>query len=168
MEKLLGLSQERGSSVFAVMRDESALGQFQRRTVDSILDFVELVESTNERLNRPIAVHPQIRSRLVTAWWMRWACSAKSGAWRRTRRGREPCASIVDLLDSMDPDFVPGIVRRRIGSRFLSNFPDPERDEEDEAGDAVTLIPCKLQGTGVPARVHPRLEDGLSRTPLEG
>ena len=56
MEKLLGLSQERDCTVFAAMRDESALGQFKKRTVDSILDFVELVETVNERLNRPIAV----------------------------------------------------------------------------------------------------------------
>ena len=176
MEKLLGLSQERGSSVFAVMRDESALGQFQRRTVDSILDFVELVESTNERLNRPIAVHP---TNPLKAWCTAWLDEV--GLFREIRRmekdqesAENRVRSIVDLLDSMDPDFVPADrpAADRL-HRFLEHISlDRERDEEDEAGDAVTLITVhSCKGLEFPHVFIAGIEDGLiphSRSKAEG
>ena len=176
MEKLLGLSQERGSSVFAVMRDESALGQFQRRTVDSILDFVELVESTNERLNRPIAVHP---TNPLKAWCTAWLDEV--GLFREIRRmekdqesAENRVRSIVDLLDSMDPDFVPADrpAADRL-HRFLEHISlDRERDEEDEAGDAVTLITVhSCKGLEFPHVFIAGMEDGLiphSRSKAEG
>ena len=176
MEKLLGLSQERGSSVFAVMRDESALGQFQRRTVDSILDFVELVESTNERLNRPIAVHP---TNPLKAWCTAWLDEV--GLFREIRRmekdqesAENRVRSIVDLLDSMDPDFVPADrpAADRL-HRFLEHISlDRERDEEDEAGDAVTLITVhSCKGLEFPHVFIAGIEDGLiphARSKVEG
>ena len=176
MEKLLGLSQERGSSVFAVMRDESALGQFQRRTVDSILDFVELVESTNERLNRPIAVHP---TNPLKAWCTAWLDEV--GLFREIRRmekdqesAENRVRSIVDLLDSMDPDFVPADrpTADRL-HRFLEHISlDRERDEEDEAGDAVTLITVhSCKGLEFPHVFIAGVEDGLiphARSKVEG
>ena len=176
MEKLLGLSQERGGSVFAVMRDESALGQFQRRTVDSILDFVELVESTNERLNRPIAVHP---SNPLKAWCTAWLDEV--GLFREIRRmekdqesAENRVRSIVDLLDSMDPDFVPADrpAADRL-HRFLEHISlDRERDEEDEAGDAVTLITVhSCKGLEFPHVFIAGMEDGLiphARSKVEG
>ena len=176
MEKLLGLSQERGSSVFAVMRDESALGQFQRRTVDSILDFVELVESTNERLNLPIAVHS---ANPLKAWCTAWLDEV--GLFREIRRmekdqesAENRVRSIVDLLDSMDPDFVPADrpAADRL-HRFLEHISlDRERDEEDEAGDAVTLITVhSCKGLEFPHVFIAGMEDGLiphARSKVEG
>ena len=176
MEKLLGLSQERGSSVFAVMRDESALGQFQPRTVDSILDFVELVESFHERLNRPIAVHP---AKPLKVWCTAWLDEV--GLFREIRRmekdeetAENRVRNIVDLLDSMDPDFVPADrpVEERL-HRFLEHISlDRERDEDDEAGDAVTLITVhSCKGLEFPHVYIAGVEDGLiphSRSKAEG
>ena len=176
MEKLLGLSQERGCTVFAVMRDEPALGQFQRRTIDSILDFVELVESVNERLNRPIAVQP---ANPLKMWCTAWLDEV--GLFREIRRmekdeetAENRVRNIVDLLDSMDPDFVPADrpVEERL-HRFLEHISlDRERDEDDEAGDAVTLITVhSCKGLEFPHVYIAGVEDGLiphSRSKAEG
>ena len=176
MEKLLGLSQERGCTVFAVMRDEPALGQFQRRTIDSILDFVELVESVNERLNRPIAVQP---ANPLKVWCTAWLDEV--GLFREIRRmekdeetAENRVRNIVDLLDSMDPGFVPADrpVAERL-HRFLEHISlDRERDEDDEIGDAVTLITVhSCKGLEFPHVYIAGVEDGLiphSRSKAEG
>ena len=176
MEKLLGLSQERGCTVFAVMRDEPALGQFQRRTVDSILDFVELVESVNERLNRPIAVQP---AHPLKSWCTAWLGEVELfREFRRMEKDEETAGNrvrnIVDLLDSMDPDFVPADrpVPERL-QRFLEHISlDRERDEDDETGDAVTLITVhSCKGLEFPHVYIAGVEDGLiphSRSKAEG
>jgi superfamily I DNA/RNA helicase len=177
MEKLLGLSQERGCTVFAAMRDESALGQFKQRTVDSILDFVELVKSVNERLNRPIAVQP---AHPLKSWCTAWLGEVE--LFREIRRmekdeetAENRVRNIVDLLDSMDPDFVPADrpVPERL-QRFLEHISlDRERDDEDnEAGDAVTLITVhSCKGLEFPHVYIAGVEDGLiphSRSKVEG
>ncbi len=176
MEKLLGLSQARGCSVFGVMRDESALGQFQRRTVDSIRDFVELVGSVNERLNRPAVVHP---TDPLKAWCTGWLDEVE--LFREIRRmekdeetAENRVRNIVDLLDSMDPDFVPADrpVPERL-HRFLEHISlDRERDDDDEAGDAVTLITVhSCKGLEFLHVFIAGVEDGLiphSRSKVEG
>ena len=176
MQKLLGLSQERGCTVFAAMRDETAHGQFQRRTVDSILDFVELVESVNERLNRPIAVQP---ANPLKVWCTAWLDEV--GLFREIRRmekdeetAENRVRNIVDLLDSMDPGFVPADrpVPERL-HRFLEHISlDRERDEDDETGDAVTLITVhSCKGLEFPHVYIAGVEDGLiphSRSKAEG
>jgi len=177
MEKLLGLSQERGCTVFAAMRDESALGQFKQRTVDSILDFVELVESVNERLNRPIVVQP---AHPLKSWCTAWLGEVELfREIRRMEKDEETAGNrvrnIVDLLDSMDPDFVPADrpVPERL-QRFLEHISiDRERDDEDdEAGDAVTLITVhSCKGLEFPHVYIAGVEDGLiphSRSKVEG
>jgi superfamily I DNA/RNA helicase len=177
MEKLLGLSQERGCTVFAVMRDESALGQFKQRTVGSILDFVELVKSVNERLNRPIAVQP---AHPLKSWCTAWLGEVELfREIRRMEKDEETAGNrvrnIVDLLDSMDPDFVPADrpVPERL-QRFLEHISlDRERDDEDnEAGDAVTLITVhSCKGLEFPHVYIAGVEDGLiphSRSKVEG
>ena len=176
MEKLLGLSQERGCTVFAAMRDESALGQFKQRTVDSILDFVELVESVNERLNRPIAVQP---AHPLKSWCTAWLGEVELfREIRRMEKDEETAGNrvrnIVDLLDSMDPDFVPADrpVPERL-QRFLEHISlDRERDEDDETGDAVTLITVhSCKGLEFPHVYIAGVEDGLiphSRSKVEG
>jgi superfamily I DNA/RNA helicase len=176
MEKLLGLSQERGCTVFAAMRDESALGQFKQRTVDSILDFVELVDSVNERLNRPIAVQP---ANPLKVWCTAWLDEV--GLFREIRRmekdeetAENRVRNIVDLLDSMDPSFVPADrpVAERL-HRFLEHISlDRERDDDDETSDAVTLITVhSCKGLEFPHVYIAGVEDGLiphSRSKAEG
>ena len=176
MEKLLGLSQERDCTVFAAMRDESALGQFKKRTVDSILDFVELVETVNERLNRPIAVQP---ANPLKSWCTAWLDEVE--LFREIRRmekdeesAENRVRNIVDLLDSMDPNFVPADrpVPERL-QRFLEYISlDRERDEDDEASDAVTLITVhSCKGLEFPHVYIAGVEDGLiphSRSKVEG
>ena len=176
MEKLLGLSQERDCTVFAAMRDESALGQFKKRTVDSILDFVELVETVNERLNRPIAVQP---ANPLKSWCTSWLDEVE--LFREIRRiekdeesAENRVRNIVDLLDSMDPNFVPADrpVPERL-QRFLEHISlDRERDKDDEASDAVTLITVhSCKGLEFPHVYIAGVEDGLiphSRSKVEG
>ena len=176
MEKLLGLSQERDCTVFAAMRDESALGQFKKRTVDSILDFVELVETVNERLNRPIAVQP---ANPLKSWCTAWLDEVE--LFREIRRiekdeesAENRVRNIVDLLDSMDPNFVPADrpVPERL-QRFLEHISlDRERDKDDEASDAVTLITVhSCKGLEFPHVYIAGVEDGLiphSRSKVEG
>jgi superfamily I DNA/RNA helicase len=176
MEKLLGMSQERGCSVFGVMCDKSALGQFQRRTVDSIRDFVELVRSVNERLNRPAVVHP---ADPLKAWCTGWLDEVE--LFREIRRmekdeetAENRVRNIVDLLDSMDPDFVPADrpMADRL-HRFLEHISlDRERDDDDEAGDAVTLITVhSCKGLEFLHVFIAGVEDGLiphSRSKVEG
>ena len=176
MEKLLGLSQERDCTVFAAMRDESALGQFKKRTVDSILDFVELVETVNERLNRPIAVQP---ANPLKVWCTAWLDEV--GLFREIRRmekdeetAENRVRNIVDLLDSLDPNFVPEDrpVPERL-QRFLEHISlDRERDADDEASDAVTLITVhSCKGLEFPHVYIAGVEDGLiphSRSKVEG
>ena len=176
METLLGLSQERGCSVFAVMRDEALLGQLRRRTIDSILDFVEMVESVNERLNRPVAIHP---SQPLKAWCTDWLDEV--GLFREIRRSEKDeetaenrVRNIVDLLDSMDPEFVPKDrpVPDRL-HRFLEHISlDRERDDEDEISDAITLITMhSCKGLEFPHVFIAGVEDGLiphARSKVEG
>ena len=176
MEKLLALSQERGCSVFGVMRDEAALGQFKPRTVESILDFVELVESVNERLNRPVPVHPAAP---LKAWCTGWL--EEVGLFREMRRMEKDAESaenrvrnIVDLLDSMDPDFCPADrpVPERL-HRYLEHISlDRERDDDEEAGDVVTLITVhSCKGLEFPHVFIAGVEDGLiphARSKVEG
>ena len=130
----------------------------------------------SEQLNRPIAVHP---ANPLKAWCTAWLDEV--GLFREIRRmekdqesAENRVRSIVDLLDSMDPDFVP--VDRPAADRlhrFLEHISlDRERDEEDEAGDAVTLITVhSCKGLEFPHVFIAGMEDGLiphARSKVEG
>ena len=176
MEKLLRLSQKRRSSVFAVMRDREALGEFRERTVDAILDFVELINIHHDRLMQPVVAHPE---NPLKAWCTAWL--EEVGLFREIRRiekddetAENKIRNIVDLLDSLDPDFVPADrpIDERL-HRYLEHISlDREKDDTDEARDMVTLITMhSCKGLEFPYVYIAGVEDGLiphSRSKVEG
>ena len=176
MEKLLQLSQERRCSVFAVMRDKEALGDFRERTIDAILDFVELIDIHHERLMQPVVAHPENPLKAWSATWL-----AEVGLFNEIRRiekneetAENKVRNIVDLLDTMDPEFVPADrpVDERL-HRYLEHISlDRERDDTEEARDMVTLITMhSCKGLEFPYVYIAGVEDGLiphSRSKVEG
>ncbi len=176
MEKLLQLSQERRCSVFAVMRDKEALGGFRERTIDAILDFVELVDIHHERLMQPVVAHPENPLKVWSATWL-----AEVGLFNEIRRiekneetAENKVRNIVDLLDTMDPEFVPADrpVDERL-HRYLEHISlDREKDDTEEARDMVTLITMhSCKGLEFPHVYIAGVEDGLiphSRSKVEG
>ncbi len=176
MEKLLRLSQERRCSVFAVMRDREALGEFRERTVDAILDFVELINIHHDRLMQPVVAHPE---NPLKAWCTAWL--EEVGLFREIRRiekddetAENKVRNIVDLLDSLDPDFVPADrpIDERL-HRYLEHILlDREKDDTEEARDMVTLITMhSCKGLEFPYVYIAGVEDGLiphSRSKVEG
>ena len=176
MEKLLRLSQERRCSVFAVMRDREALGEFRERTVDAILDFVELINIHHDRLMHPVVAHPE---NPLKAWCTAWL--EEVGLFREIRRiekddetAENKVRNIVDLLDSLDPDFVPADrpIDERL-HRYLEHILlDREKDDTEEARDMVTLITMhSCKGLEFPYVYIAGVEDGLiphSRSKVEG
>ena len=176
MEKLLRLSQERRCSVFAVIRDREALGEFRERTVNAILDFVELINIHHDRLMHPVVAHPE---NPLKAWCTAWL--EEVGLFREIRRiekndetAENKVRNIVDLLDSLDPDFVP--TDRPIDERlhrYLEHISlDREKDDTEEARDMVTLITMhSCKGLEFPYVYIAGVEDGLiphSRSKVEG
>ena len=176
MEKLLQLSQERRCSVFAVMRDKEALGGFRERTLDAILDFVELVDIHHDRLMQPVVAHPENPLKAWSATWL-----AEVGLFNEIRRiekneetAENKVRNIVDLLDTMDPEFVPADrpVDERL-HRYLEHISlDREKDDTEEARDMVTLITMhSCKGLEFPYVYIAGVEDGLiphSRSKVEG
>ena len=176
MEKLLRLSQERRCSVFAVMRDREALGEFRERTVDAILDFVELINIHHDRLMQPVVAHPE---NPLKAWCTAWL--EEVGLFREIRRiekddetAENKVRNIVDLLDSLDPDFIPADrpIDERL-HRYLEHILlDREKDDTEEARDMVTLITMhSCKGLEFPYVYIAGVEDGLiphSRSKVEG
>ena len=176
MEKLLQLSQVRRCSVFAVMRDKEALGGFRERTLDAILDFVELVDIHHERLMQPVVAHPENPLKSWSATWL-----AEVGLFNEIRRiekneetAENKVRNIVDLLDTMDPEFVPADrpVDERL-HRYLEHISlDREKDDTEEARDMVTLITMhSCKGLEFPYVYIAGVEDGLiphSRSKVEG
>ena len=175
MEKLLQLSQERRSSVFAVMQDKEALGEFRTRTIDAILDFVELIDIYHNRLMQPVVAHPE---NPLKAWCTAWL--AEVGLFQEIRRiekneesAENKVRNIVDLLETMDPEFVPADrpIDERL-HRYLEHISlDRDKDDTEEARDVVTLITMhSCKGLEFPHVYIAGVEDGLiphSRSKVE-
>ena len=176
MEKLLQLSQERRSSVFAVMQDKEALGEFRTRTIDAILDFVELIDIYHNRLMQPVVAHPE---NPLKAWCTAWL--AEVGLFQEIRRiekneesAENKVRNIVDLLETMDPEFVPADrpIDERL-HRYLEHISlDRDKDDTEEARDVVPLITMhSCKGLEFPHVYIAGVEDGLiphSRSKVEG
>ena len=176
MEKLLQLSQERRSSVFAVMQDKEALGEFRTRTIDAILDFVELIDIYHNRLMQPVVAHPE---NPLKAWCTAWL--GEVGLFQEIRRiekneesAENKVRNIVDLLETMDPEFVPADrpIDERL-HRYLEHISlDRDKDDTEEARDVVTLITMhSCKGLEFPHVYIAGVEDGLiphSRSKVEG
>jgi len=170
MERLLGASHERKSSVFAAMKNPLVTTTFQTNTRKSIEAFVEFVERVQNQIQ-----HAANDFRLQT-----WADSFlnETGYFAELKRlDKDPEAaegrirSLRELMATMDG---AGNAPAERLENFLENVTlDSDRAEEKEnTGDAATLITMhSCKGLEFPHVFVVGLEDGLlphSRSKVEG
>ncbi|MGN6643640.1 MAG: ATP-dependent helicase [Verrucomicrobiota bacterium] len=172
MERLLAASHERKGSVYAAMTNPLVTTTFQAKTRESIEAFVEFVERTRKELHGdPSTVNLQT-----------WADGFldEIGYYNDLRRGeKNPEVSdarirnLKELISSLDNEETAGQPPFERLENFLEGITlDNEREEEKEAGDAVTLITMhSCKGLEFPHVYIVGLEDGLlphSRSKVEG
>jgi superfamily I DNA/RNA helicase len=171
MERLLAASQERKCSVFTAMKNPMVQAMFQKRTQESIQEFIDLINQQHQALvdNRE----------LVLSHWAD-AFMESVGYYAELKRGekdQEVAESRIrnlkellpDLDDAGNSNWTPGAKVEA----FLDDLAlDNEREEEKEAGDAVTLITMhSCKGLEFPHVFVVGLEEGLlphTRSKVEG
>ena len=174
MERLLAASQERHCSVFTAMRHTDVQAGFQTRTREAVQEFIGFVEETRAKLaDETLAARPDALQQWAekflneTGYW---------GELRRSEKNQENAEnrirSLRDLLATMDGDAVGKPLSDRL-DEFLEDLTlDSEREEEKEAGDAVTLITMhSCKGLEYPHVYVVGLEEGLlphARSKVEG
>ncbi len=178
MQRLLGASQERRSSVYAAMKHTDVHDSMMSRIRGSILDFVDFVEETRGHLN------PQAKGYLdQTPSLESWALGFldEVGYWdelrkyEKTEEGAENRIRVLkDLISTMDSVGRPHDAPDTKLMTFLEDITlDNERSEEKELqGDAVTLITMhSCKGLEFPHCYIVGAEEGLiphSRSKVEG
>jgi len=191
MERLLAASQERHSSVFAVMKNPLVQATFQKRTQECIEAFVEFIERTRAQLTgregSPLPAAPgdgtAIGANGVTrATLQAWADKFldDSGYLLELRRqekdaetGDARVRNLRELTATLDGDFPAGKALFERVEEFLENITlDSDREDEEEKGDVVTLITMhSCKGLEFPRVFIVGLEDGLlphTRSTVEG
>jgi len=178
MERLLTASHERNGSVYAAMKNPLVTSTFQPRTRESIEALVEFIERTRA----PLLLTPYAARPLQT-----WSESflEETGYYRELQRSEKNpdvaenrIRNLRDLLATMDGRdaetlVASGTLAERLET-FLENITlDSDRKEEEEsAGDAVTLITMhSCKGLEFPHVYIIGLEDGLlphTRSKTEG
>ena len=198
MERLLGASHERKESVFATMKNPAVTTTFQARTREAIETFVELIERNQGELNyrshhvwlpntpAPTPTEDELAAPLrhqkphsLSAWTEGFL--NETGYLvdlRRTEKDTEAgdnrVRNLKDFIATMDNAGEPTDSLHDQLQDFLENVTlDSDReDEEDKAGDAVTLITMhSCKGLEFPHVYVVGLEDGLlphSRSKVEG
>ena len=199
MERLLGASHERKGSVFAAMKNPAVQAGFQTKARGSIEAFVEFVERTRRQLESRAGVPPapralqrehknnsadfagggRLEGRPTLQSWAEHFLNETGyfaelqrleknpeNAEARIRNLRELTATLDNFGRPADP------LADRLQS-FLEDITlDSEREEEKEAGDAVTLITMhSCKGLEFPRVYIVGLEDGLlphARSAAEG
>lgn len=174
MERLLGASQERNCSVFTAMRHTDVQASFQGRAREAIQEFLGFVEETRAKLaDEAFAA----KSDALQQWSEKFLNdTGYYNELRRSEKNQENAEnrirSLRDLIATMDRDGVGKPMSDRLDA-FLENITlDSEREDEKEAGDAVTLITMhSCKGLEYPHVYVVGLEDGLlphSRSKVEG
>jgi DNA helicase-2/ATP-dependent DNA helicase PcrA len=166
MERLLAASQERKSSVFAVMKNPAVTATFQAKTREAIERFVEFIERTRGRLLVPSGVgDSQALRRLADSFLEETGFLVDLRRQEKTpEAGENRVQNITELaaeMDSTGGTATPPMERLQV---FLEEITlDNEREEEEEnAGDAVTLITMhSCKGLEFPHVYVVGLEDGL-------
>ncbi len=190
MERLLGASHERKQSVFSAMENPAVTTTFQTRTREAIEAFVELIERRRaELVHTPLtpSLSPSDEERVAgrpgegLATWTDSILN-EIGYFADLRRaekdaeaGENRIRNLKDFIATMDngTGFQPASLHDRL-QEFLENVTlDSDReDEEEKAGDAVTLITMhSCKGLEFPHVYVVGLEDGLlphSRSKVEG
>ncbi len=169
MEKLLGLSQERQTSVFSVMRHTDMERQFSARTVESLRDFVSFVERTRARvMGSGTEVGAAAGDFSLKDWALGFLDEVEY--WAELRKmektaeaGENRIRNIRDLVCIMDGDS-PGVGADKRLETFLADIVlDGGRETEKETTqDAVTLITMhSCKGLEFPHVFVVGVEDGL-------
>ncbi len=177
MERLLAASHERKESVYASMKNPVIQAAHPARTQEAILAFLGLIEETSQALHRAAATPG---ARPLRAWAQ--AFLERTGYLddlRKSEKDPEAAAQrvrniqeLVDTLDDLESPKPAPPAERLID--FLEELTlDAEREEdEEEAGDAVTLITMhSCKGLEFPYVYIVGLEDGLlphERSRVEG
>jgi len=173
MERLLAASHERKGSVYAAMKNPAVQVTFQTKARESIETFVAFIEKTRAQLHHPASTPRQLQSWAdhfldETGYFAELKRSEKNpeNAEARIRNLRELTATLDHFGRATDP------LADRLQS-FLEDITlDSEREEEKEAGDAVTLITMhSCKGLEFPCVYVVGLEEGLlphSRSATEG
>jgi superfamily I DNA/RNA helicase len=174
MERLLGLSQERHSSVYAVMRHTDVLEMFATKSRESIQNFIEFVDRTRADLTAEGLV-------VLSSWAEKFL--EETGYiedLRRSEKNQDTADNRVrnlkDLITNLDRTLedAPSAPAPERLEHFLQELMlDNERADEKEAkGDLVTLITMhSCKGLEFPHVYVVGMEDGLlphSRSKVEG
>jgi superfamily I DNA/RNA helicase len=171
MERLLGASHERKSSVFSAMKNPLVTTTFQANTRKSIEAFVEFVERTRAEL--------QSGSSNLQFWADKFLDEV--GYFNELRRsekdkenGEARVRNLKEIIATLDGSSSPNASLSERLEKFLEDITlDSDReDEEENTGDAVTLITMhSCKGLEFPHVYIVGLEDGLlphSRSKVEG
>jgi len=169
MERLLGASQERSSSVWQAMNNDLVIHEFQPRTRKSIEGFVELVEGFRMPLKN---------ERLSLAAWadglmdsINYEAELKKGE-KNPENAENRMRNLRELIHTMDDRGETLLPANRL-VKFLDDITlDAEREEEkEEKSDAVTLITThSCKGLEYPHVFLVGVEEGLlphSRSAVE-
>jgi superfamily I DNA/RNA helicase len=171
MERLLGASHERKSSVFSAMKNPLVTTTFQANTRKSIEAFVEFIERTRVEL--------QNGGSNLQFWADKFLDEV--GYFNELRRSEKDQESgdgrvrnLKELIVTLDGSSSPDAPLSERLEKFLENITlDSDReDEEENKGDAVTLITMhSCKGLEFPHVYIVGLEDGLlphTRSKVEG
>jgi superfamily I DNA/RNA helicase len=165
MERLLGDSHARKCSVFSVMKNPAVTVTFQERTRSAIEAFAQFIEHQRAALLPGSTADPASLS------LQRWADHFLDsiGYFNDLRRSeKDPQAAeprirnIKELIATLDEGRL-GLPPLERLENFLEDITlDTEREEEEEPGDAVTLITMhSCKGLEFPHVYVVGLEDGL-------
>jgi DNA helicase-2/ATP-dependent DNA helicase PcrA len=170
MERLLGASHERKSSVFSAMKNPLVTTAFQANTRKSIEAFVEFVERTRAEL--------QNGGSNLQFWADKFL--DEIGYFNELRRsekdkenGDDRVRNLKEIIATLDGSSSPDAPLSERLEKFLENITlDSDDEDEEDKGDAVTLITMhSCKGLEFPHVYIVGLEDGLlphARSKVEG
>ncbi|MGA3265933.1 MAG: UvrD-helicase domain-containing protein [Verrucomicrobiota bacterium] len=163
MERLLAASHERKSSVFAAMENPAVQGTLQTKAQQSIGAFVAFVDQTRVPLH-----HASTSVQPLQSWADHFLNQAGYFAeLKRFEKNPENAEARIrnlrELMVTMDDAGRPTDLLADRLQAFLEEITlDTEREEEAEAGDAVTLITMhSCKGLEFPRVFVVGLEEGL-------
>jgi DNA helicase-2/ATP-dependent DNA helicase PcrA len=171
MERLLGASHERKSSVFAAMKNPLVTTTFQtntRKSIEAFVEFIELVRQQLQTADKNFHLQTWAENFLNETGYFAELQRLEKDPENSEGRIR----SLKELMATMDNGSGDAPLSERL-ENFLENITlDSESEEEEEKGDAVTLITMhSCKGLEFPHVYIVGLEDGLlphTRSKVEG
>ncbi len=175
MERLLKASQERKCPVFAAMKNPAIGAGLPAAARHAVEGFVKLIEETRAQL-----LVGSVEGK--PSWLANWAhrLMEQIGYFQELQRGEKTTEAgenrtrnLKDLIATLGEDNRPGEAPLDRLQRFVDDISlDREREEEESAGEAVTLITMhSCKGLEFPHVYIVGLEEGLlphSRSAEEG